>query len=67
MEDNFKPPSNRCLGDVPKRDKWTYEFKQKWTYKCKAGVYTESSLLKLLYVIYSHRMEHLIRDGQWMD
>ena len=33
-----------------------------WTYQNKAGTYTESSLLRLLYVIYSHRLEHLIKD-----
>ena len=32
-------------------------------YKTKAGTYTESSLLRLIYVIYSHRLEHLIKDG----
>ena len=36
-------------------------------YQNKAGTYTESSLLRLLYVIYSHRLEHLIKDGKWMD
>ena len=38
-----------------------------WTYQNKAGTYTESSLLRLIYVIYSHRLEHLIKDGRWMD
>ena len=39
-----------------------------WTYQNKAGTYTESSLLRLLYVIYSHRLEHLIKDGNgWID
>ena len=36
-------------------------------YKTKAGTYTESSLLRLIYVIYSHRLEHLIKDGKCMD
>ena len=36
-------------------------------YKTKAGTYTESSLLRLIYVIYLHRLEHLIKDGKWMD
>ena len=36
-------------------------------YKTKAVTYTESSLLRLIYVIYSHRLEHLIKDGKWMD
>ena len=38
-----------------------------WTYQNKAGIYTERSLLRLLYAIYSHRLEHLIKDGKRMD
>ena len=38
-----------------------------WIYETNEGTYKESSLLRLLYVIYSHRMEHLIKDGKWMD
>ena len=38
-----------------------------WTYQTKAGTYTESSLLRFIYVIYSLRLEHLIKDGKWMD
>ena len=38
-----------------------------WTYKCKAGTYTENSLYKLIIVITKHRLNHLIHDGKWMD
>ena len=43
------------------------EIKLMWSYQNSAGTYTESSLFRLLYVIYSHRLEHLIKDGKWMD
>ena len=38
-----------------------------WTYKCKAGVYTETSMIKLLWVIHCHRMHHLINHGRYAD
>jgi hypothetical protein len=38
-----------------------------WVYQCKAGVYAEDSLYKLLVTIYKHRLQHLLKDKKWMD
>ena len=38
-----------------------------WKYECEAGVYTESSLLKLLWAIHCHRAGHLIKHGRYVD
>lgn len=38
-----------------------------WTYECKAGVYTETSLIRLLWAIHIHRMHHLINHGRYSD
>ena len=35
--------------------------------KTKAGSYKSNSLLKLFYIVISHRFYHLIKDGKWMD
>ena len=38
-----------------------------WKYECKAGCYTETSLLKLLWAIHYHRAGHLIKHGRYAD
>ena len=38
-----------------------------WKYKCEAGVYTEDSLFKLIYAIFSHRLHHFIRGEGFRD
>ena len=32
-----------------------------WIYKCNVGEYTESSFFRLLYVIFIHRFNHLLK------
>ena len=38
-----------------------------WKYECKNGVYAADSLFKLLWLMFTHRLEHLMRDGKYMD
>ena len=38
-----------------------------WKYECDAGKYTEDSLVKLLYVIFSHRFSHLLKGEGFSD
>lgn len=39
----------------------------KWTYKCKAGTYTENSCIGLLYSIFAHRSEHFFKGEGFRD
>ena len=38
-----------------------------WKYECKSGTYAESSLLALLWTIFTHRLHHLIENGKFTD
>ena len=38
-----------------------------WKYYCDAGEYTASSLPKLLYEIFTHRLSHLIKGEGFRD
>jgi len=38
-----------------------------WIYKCNVGEYTESSFFRLLYVIFMHRFNHLLKGEGFRD
>ena len=39
----------------------------RWIYECEAGRYTESSLIRLIFSIVSHRLHHLRKEGVLRD
>jgi len=38
-----------------------------YRYYCKAGVYEASSMFRLIFSIYLHRLWHLLKHRKWMD
>ena len=41
--------------------------KSYYTLKVPSGIYESNNLFSLLWEILKHRLEHLRRDGVWMD
>ena len=39
----------------------------RWIYECEAGRYTESSLIRLIFSIALHRIDHLMKEGVLRD
>ena len=57
-----------------RRDAWNYDYigmpelkKDEWIYRCKAGVDTESSFMRLIYAVFSHRLHHIFRGEGFSD
>jgi len=38
-----------------------------WTYNCKAGTYTEDTLVGLVWLIFTHRLHHLFTEKRFVD
>jgi hypothetical protein len=38
-----------------------------WRYECESGSYAHDSLSKLLWLIFTHRLHHLVEHGKFMD
>lgn len=38
-----------------------------WYYKCDAGYYAESSLLRLAYTVFLHRLHHFLKGQGFND
>ena len=56
--------------EQPKAD-WVDEdsdsMSSEWIYRNKFGTYTESSLMRLVWVIYAHRFSHWRKGEGWTD
>ena len=43
------------------------ENKSKYRLIVSAGVYEADNLLRLIFMVLSHRFHHLLHDGKWID